>query len=197
MLAGTVVIGVQSMLPVQLLAVVLVRLEVGIGRGRSVRIRCTEGIVVRDLLHLAACIHHLTDTAEVVPVIIVECELIGRRCRNRCLGVAALEEVFINPAVLHIYKDTPFILHYKIFSQEKKVIQKPAPLISGSIPMINFSHTILQPRISFFYLATPIFYYLRNYSVFLLLHILTDNLLYPIRLPHFSYYNQKQLLHYQ
>ena len=118
MLAGTIVVGVKAVHPVQFLAVVLVRLEVGIGRGRSVRIRCAEGIVVRRLLHLAACIHDLTDVSEVVPVVVVEREHVGCRTRNRCLGVAALEEIFVNPAVLHHRKGTNILRYHKLFAHE-------------------------------------------------------------------------------
>ena len=98
MLAGTVVVGVQAVHTVKFLAVVLVRLVVGIDGG--VRIRRAEGIVVRDLADIAVGIHHLTDTAEVVLVVVEERELVGRRTRNRCLGVAAVEEVYVNPALM-------------------------------------------------------------------------------------------------
>ena len=89
-----------------------------VGVNGGVRIRRAEGIVVRDLTDIAVGIHHLTDTAEVVPVVVKEREVIGRRTRNRCLGVAALEEVFVTPAVLHHRKDKSFIPYYKIFEQE-------------------------------------------------------------------------------
>ena len=133
MLAGTVVVGVQSVHPVEFLAVVLVRLVVGIDGG--VRIRCTEGIVVRNLADIAVGIHHLTDTAKVVSVVVEEREVVGRRTRNRCLSVAALEEVFVNPAVLHHRKGKSFIPYYKIFEQE-----------SGSFRVPDFLKIISQSR---------------------------------------------------
>ncbi len=42
---------------------------------------------------------------------------------HAAMGDAAFEEVFVNPAVPHHRKGTPFILHYKIFSQESGLLR--------------------------------------------------------------------------
>ncbi len=69
-LACAVVIQVESVHAVQFLAVVLVRLQTAVRA--LVGEEATEGIVVRDLLHRPALVHHGTVVAQVVLRIVVE-----------------------------------------------------------------------------------------------------------------------------
>ena len=100
-LTCAVVVGVKAVHAVQLLAVVLVRLHVGIHHGFRVGVRGAEGVVVRHLPHRAAGIHHLAVVAQVVLVVVEELEGVGRGIHGSRLGIAAVEEVAVYQAVLH------------------------------------------------------------------------------------------------
>ena len=101
-LAGTVVVGVQAIHVVELLAVVLVLLEIGAQdhRLQGVHELAAERVVVHALLHRARRGHRLTHRAQMVLVLVVERELV-RRAAGRRLGVAAVEEVLVDLAVPH------------------------------------------------------------------------------------------------
>ena len=101
-LAGAVVVGVQAERAVELLAVVLVLLEIGAQdhRLQGVHELAAEGVVVHALLHRARRGHRLTHRAQMVLVLVVERELV-RRAAGRRLGIAAVEEVLVDLAVPH------------------------------------------------------------------------------------------------
>jgi len=101
-LAGTVVVGVQAERAVELLAVVLILLEVAVPYHHLQRVHelAAEGVVVHALLHRARRGHRLTHRAQMVLVLVVERELV-RRAAGRRLGVAAVEEVLVDLAVPH------------------------------------------------------------------------------------------------
>ena len=99
-----VVVGVQSVHPVELLAVVLVGLDAGVRR-RAVAELSPERIVVHlldDAADTAAVgFRHLTDVAEVVTVIVAERELVLAGIIDVALrlAVAFLELVFVDASV--------------------------------------------------------------------------------------------------
>ena len=82
MLSCTIVIGIQPVHAVQLLAVVLVGLAVRIGRCGRLNERRTGGVVVRHLLHTGPHSRHLAVVAQVVLVVVEECEAAGRAARG-------------------------------------------------------------------------------------------------------------------
>ena len=102
MLSGAVVVGVQAKRAVELLAVVLILLEVAVPHHHPQRVHelAAEGIVVHALLHRARRGHRLTHRAQMVLVLVVERELV-RRAAGRRLGVAAVEEVLVDLTVPH------------------------------------------------------------------------------------------------
>ena len=87
--------------PVELLAVVLVRLHIGILSTRHIEVRRARRVVVRHLQDIAAAIHHLADIAQVVLVVVVEREAIVAAARWRSFRIASIKEVSVYPAVLH------------------------------------------------------------------------------------------------
>ena len=80
MLAGAVVVGVQAERAVELLAVVFVGLGVTVQHHCLQRVHelAAEGVVVHALLHRARRGHRLTHRSQVVPVLVVERELVRR-----------------------------------------------------------------------------------------------------------------------
>ena len=88
------------MLQFQFLAVVLVRLERGSLHCRGIGIRCTEGIVVRHLLHRTAGVQHLAVVTQVVLVVVIERETVAGT-HGRALCIASVEEHLVYHAVIH------------------------------------------------------------------------------------------------
>ena len=80
MLAGAVIVGVQAKRAVELLAVVLILLEIGAQDHRLQRVHelAAEGVVVHALLHCARRGHRLTHRAQVVLVLVEEREVVRR-----------------------------------------------------------------------------------------------------------------------